>query len=480
MVGEQKLRTAAAHQRARWDSDAVYRQNALMGAGVATAWILSYQLHWQMSIGAGFGFVVFTLAPIWLYLLYRGSQTALPLAVAIVALLPAALHLPTLGVVISLAAVLVVSTLTRLRPAKAKQTGRRPGTPITSPPQAAGPQGPGFEPSTASARFPSAADSAEAVAPEPEPARPLEELLADLDAMIGLDSVKQQLREQIAFLKMQRRRAAHGLQAVRDATHLVFYGPAGTGKTETARLLGQIYQSMGLLARGHVIETDRSGLVGEHVGTTALKTNAKIDEALDGVLLIDEAYTLANDYTQDFGHEAIATLLKRMEDDRERLVVIVTGYEEPMRRFLDSNEGLPSRFTRSITFPAYTSAELARITNKLAADRDYELGVDTDALQVDLYDAARVDPTFGNARYARKLVLAAIAAHSLRLEAKQVGREELKLLTVDDLEAAKRTLDAGPGAARQPDTPEDEAPFSFSDFIKAAGAAHFEQLEGGQ
>jgi hypothetical protein len=274
--------------------------------------------------------------------------------------------------------------------------------------------------------------------PQKSPELVLQESLAELDRLIGLGNIKQEVRTLTNFLKVQKQREQKNLPTAELSLHMVFGGNPGTGKTTVARIVGKIFGAMGILKKGHLVETDRSGLVAEYAGQTGPKTQKKIDEALDGVLFIDEAYTLISSEGEDpFGHEAVQTLLKRMEDDRDRLVVILAGYPFEMQILLHSNPGLSSRFSRHLEFLDYTPLELAQIFGLMCDKNQYTLGPLTRAKVIVGFDYLyqKRDRYFGNGRAARNLF-----EHAIRLMANRIAGiaeltiEQLTLLEPQDIE----------------------------------------------
>ncbi len=262
----------------------------------------------------------------------------------------------------------------------------------------------------------------------------------ELDELIGLGAVKEEVRSLANFVKLQKQRQDKGLKTPKLSYHLVFTGSPGTGKTTVARIVARIYKDLGILKKGHTVETDRSGLVANYVGQTATKTNAVVDSALNGVLFIDEAYALVpENASQDYGQEAISTLLKRMEDDRDKLVVIIAGYTNEMKRFIDSNPGLQSRFNRYINFPDYTADELVDIFKMYMKRNQYTIADDAEELLVEKlnYAVEHKDRNFGNARYVRNVFEKAIQAQANRLSGKTgLSERQLTEITFDDLEKA--------------------------------------------
>lgn len=241
--------------------------------------------------------------------------------------------------------------------------------------------------------------------------------LKELNELIGLSETKKEITTLSNYIQMKLKRDEMGMKSPNLSLHCVFTGNPGTGKTTVARILAGIYKDMGLLKKGHLVETDRSGLIAEYVGQTAVKTNKKIDEALDGVLFIDEAYSLVQGAKEDYGPEAISTLLKRMEDDRDRLVVIVAGYTKEMEDFINSNPGLQSRFNRYIHFTDYTAEELYDIFCLQMKKNEYTISEEaSNRLKMILADAfAHKEKDFGNARFVRNLFEKVIEHQANRL-----------------------------------------------------------------
>lgn len=264
--------------------------------------------------------------------------------------------------------------------------------------------------------------------------------LDELSRMTGLDAVKTEITTLIQRLRVEAARRDQGLPVAPISLHMVFAGPPGVGKTVVARLYGSILRDLGVLEKGHLIETDRAALVAGYVGQTALKTKQCVATALDGILFIDEAYALVSRGSgqgDSFGQEAIDTLLKEMEDNRDRLVVIVAGYPAPMQEFIASNPGLPSRFTKTLNFESYRAAELVSIIHGMAERDGLHIDPASDQQMIAFFEKARHRSDFGNARTARTLLERAREAQALRLGPELArGGVDLRRLTPGDIDTA--------------------------------------------
>ncbi|ORT60764.1 right-handed parallel beta-helix repeat-containing protein [Streptomyces sp. CB03238] len=270
----------------------------------------------------------------------------------------------------------------------------------------------------------------------PEPSvRSSQDVLGELDALVGLDSVKREVRTLTNMIEVGRRRQEAGLKAASVRRHLVFTGSPGTGKTTVARLYGEILASLGVLQRGHLVEVSRVDLVGEHIGSTAIRTQEAFDRARGGVLFIDEAYALSpEDSGRDFGREAIDTLVKLMEDHREAVVVIVAGYTAEMERFLTVNPGVASRFSRTITFNDYVPDELLRIVQQQAEEHEYRLAEGTAEALLKYFTELPKGPAFGNGRTARQTFESMVERHAGRVAVlTEMSTDDLTLLYPEDL-----------------------------------------------
>ena len=302
----------------------------------------------------------------------------------------------------------------------------RPGGPARQP------TGPGGVPGTTGGATAEPAQPAEPV----EPARPLEELLAELDGLVGLAAVKAEVKLVTNLLRIEKLRTERGLPVVEHSRHLVFTGNPGTGKTTVARLLAQIYRTLGVVEKGQLVETDRSGLVAGFIGQTAIKVKEVFTPALGGVLLIDEAHALARGQDRDFGHEAIDMIVKLMEAHRDAVVLIVAGYPDEMATFLDANPGLRSRFPKTIFFDDYSNEELQRIFDLMAAKNHYKPTDEARARVVEYVAARPRDRGFGNGRLVRNLFEAAVSAQASRVvELGDVSDEVLITLEAADIPA---------------------------------------------
>lgn len=283
-------------------------------------------------------------------------------------------------------------------------------------------------------------ESAEAAPAEAaaEPEETIEDLKKELEEYIGLSTVKKEVESLINLVTVQKVRKENDLPVSDLSLHMVFSGNPGTGKTMIARFMARVYKCLGILSKGQLVEVDRSGLVAGYVGQTAIKTSEVIQKAMGGVLFIDEAYALTNRGGTDYGQEAVDTLLKAMEDHREDLIVIVAGYTELMEEFVHSNPGLESRFNRFLHFPDYTVQEMLDIFDMRCEKSGYALSEDARDLLKSLLALYSIDTEgFGNARGVRNLFERAVSAQADRLaKAEQITREELMLLTADDIRVA--------------------------------------------
>ena len=292
-------------------------------------------------------------------------------------------------------------------------------------------------PPTATAK-PGDEKPAEEELPPPEK---MEDLLAELDSYIGLGAVKEEVHNLINMVQVYKLRREHDLPTTDMSLHMVFTGNPGTGKTMMARMMARIYRSLGILSKGQLVEVDRSGLVAGYVGQTALKTQKVIEKAMGGVLFIDEAYALNGKSENDFGQEAIDTVLKAMEDHRDDLVVIVAGYTDLMEKFIHSNPGLESRFNRFLLFPDYTVDEMMAIF-KMRCGKGYVLTPEAEPLVRDYIAEESADGSFGNGRGVRNIFEHILVAQNNRLaKMDSVTRDDLMTLTADDVLHARGKLD---------------------------------------
>ena len=290
---------------------------------------------------------------------------------------------------------------------------------------------------------PNGGDKPDVVQAEEKP-ETVEDVLAELDSLVGLDEVKREVRKTVNLVKINKAREEQGLKGQQISHHMIFTGNPGTGKTTVARLMARLYRALGVVKKGQLVEVDRGGLVGQYAGETAVKTAKACDEAMGGILFVDEAYQLVSGDNDSYGKEAIATLLKRMEDSRGEMIVIVAGYTDEMRDFLDANSGLKSRFAKTIEFHDYSAADLEKIFRSMAKKNQFTLAPDLDeGLGAAIAKLTRTrDRTFGNARFVRQLFEDATGRQADRLaEAGTLEGAALTTLTLADLGLDEKRVD---------------------------------------
>jgi len=365
-------------------------------------------------------------------LVAQGSPRSVPYAEALAEVISAACGLgePTMRV-IGNASVAAAAQLTaagaRTAPAVSDTTTSATATRLSATPATATPLT-----ATPATTTLATASPTEQAPPETMKPKTVAELLAELDALIGLERVKREVHRQVAILRVERLRTDAGMKNATMTRHLVFTGNPGTGKTTVARLVSGIYHALELLSTGQLVEVDRSELVAGYLGQTAVKTAEVVARAVGGVLFIDEAYSLTGD---QYGAEAVDTLVKEMEDKRDTLVVIVAGYPAPMLAFVAANPGLSSRFRTTIEFDDYTDDELEQILTLLAAGSDFDLTAEALAHFRELLAATDRDSTFGNGRFSRNTLEAAIGRHAWRLrEVEAPTTDQLRQLLPQDLD----------------------------------------------
>jgi SpoVK/Ycf46/Vps4 family AAA+-type ATPase len=264
----------------------------------------------------------------------------------------------------------------------------------------------------------------------------LDEVLKELNGLIGLNEVKKEVKTLINFVQIQKEREKQGLKSSQVSYHCVFTGSPGTGKTTIARLVAKIYKHLGILEKGHLVETDRSGLVAEYLGQTSNKVDKVVKTAIDGILFIDEAYSLVGEGQDDYGKEAVAAIIKRMEDNRDKLVLIVAGYTDEMKDFIDTNPGFKSRFNRYIQFPDYTPDELMKIFELLCSNSEYVIAPKTKESLKEMFNHLYEikDKDFGNGRLVRNIFEKSIENQSNRIAiADKLTKELLITIEPDDI-----------------------------------------------